>query len=214
MKRMTGLLVFCLSSWLAIPAHAGKAAGGKTPEEAFDHLVTAAKSGDMKDFLSHLSKDSQKVLTGSVLVGVVAMREYADLFKKAGKEFDIKPITALLDKHKVDTASVAATLKKLEGAGKGDPKSAVTLVMRLADELKEPAGFFADAVDVMRVVAKDRGPAEKLKDAKLKEVKADGERARGTIENAGRTENIHFVREAGAWKVDILPMILEKAKKE
>jgi hypothetical protein len=52
---------------------------GKTPEQVFNEMVEAAKNEDGKAFMATLTKDSQKVITGTMVVAMMNIKEGEEL---------------------------------------------------------------------------------------------------------------------------------------
>jgi hypothetical protein len=62
---------------------------GKTPEQVFNEMVEAAKNEDGKALMATLTKDSQKVITGTMVVAMLEMKEGEAILKKHAIDVDL-----------------------------------------------------------------------------------------------------------------------------
>jgi len=185
----------------------GKSGGGSTPESAFNNMAEAAKKDDIRGFMSNMTKDSQKFMVGSMVVTAAGMKQASAFIK-----MDTKEIEAVLSKHGVDDAEVMVKLKSIKG--RDADADAVAGAGELASMVKDGPGFVADINEAMKKMGKGKesSPAQDFKGNKLSDVKIAGEKATGKIEKDGKTQDIHFAKEDGAWKIDIVPMIEAQMK--
>lgn len=183
----------------------GKSGGGATPEAAYNNMVEAAKKEDMKGFMTNLTKDSQNMMVGGLVISSAMMKSTA---KFTG--MDTKEIDAVLTKHGVTEDAVMAKMKDAKGAD--DP---VSVAAPLAAMVKDGPAFVSDSFAVMKKMGKgmEKSPADEFKNTTLKDVKVTGDTATGKMEKEGKTQDIHFAKEGGAWKIDIMPLVREKMKK-
>lgn len=208
MRGVIGTLIVVGALALCGTTRAGK--GAAKPEEAFQAMVEAAKKEDMKALLSTLTKDSQKVLTGSMVAMAVGMKQVAKILGG-----DPKEIGDILTKHDVKDEKVIEEMKKVEGTDKKtSPKDIVEALRKLADHVKDGPTFSGEVVAALKKLGKKGpdDPIKELREATLKSVKTEGEAARGEAVIGGKNKDIHFVREDGAWKVNLVPMILAELK--
>lgn len=148
-------------------------------------------------------------MTGSLLAAAVGIKQFAAFTKE-----DPKEIEAVLTKHGINEATVMEKMKSMGGPGAGKD-AALTGATELAAMVKDGPGFVSDVFAVMKKMGKGKGgdsPADTFKNAKLSDVKVEGDRATGKAEIEGRTRDIQFAREDGAWKIDIVPLFMEKMK--
>lgn len=193
-------------SCLIMGAGCGGSGGGKTPDEAFQNMVEALKKEDMRGMMVNLTTGSQKFITGSIASALIGMKQFAPLSK--GK-IDAKAIDEVLKRHSVDEAKAMAAMKSLEASGK-DIEKVLEVVNNIAAPVSDGPGFVDDAFKVMKGMKGPNNPLDIGTDAKLKDVTIDGDKAKGKVETAKRTEDIYFTKEGGAWKVDLIPMLRAK----
>lgn len=190
-----------------------KAGGAKSPEEAFQAMTKAAAKEDIKDMMASLSKDSQKVFTGHMVAMGVSMKQ---LTKFLG--VDPTELNNALKKHDINDEKILAQMKALEGPGKkADPEAILKGIRALGDLPKDPAAFSAEVLKALKKFDKTGkdDPIKELAGAKLKEekIKAEKDAAKAVVVLAGMEKEIHFVLEEGAWRVNLVPMILAELKK-
>jgi hypothetical protein len=172
-------------------AGCGKTAeSGKTPEQVFNEMVEAAKKEDGKALMATLTRDSQKVITGTMVVAMMNMKEGEEVLKK----------------HAINVDLVG---EKFAG---GDPATAMKSMRDIADLVKDAPGFVHDTIPVMKKVDPKNSPATGMSSAKIKDVKVEGDKAKGTAEIEGKTYELPFVKEDGMWKIDMVPLMTGMAK--
>jgi hypothetical protein len=168
----------------------GCARSGKTPEQVFNEMAEAAKNEDGKAFMATLTKDSQKVITGTMVVAMMNTKEGEGIVKK----------------HAIDVDVVGEKMVS------GDPAAAMKSMRDIADLVKDPPGFVHHTLAVMKKVDPKNSPATGMSGAKIKDVKVEGDKAKGTAEIEGKTYELPFLKEDGTWKIDMVPLLTEMAK--
>jgi hypothetical protein len=164
---------------------------GKTPEQVFNDMVEAAKKEDGKALMATLTRDSQKVITGTMVVRMMNVKEGEEVLKK----------------HAINVDRVGEKL-----AGGGDPATTMKSMRDIADLVKDPPGFVHDTISVMKKVDPKSSPATGMSGAKIKDVKVEGDKAKGTAEIEGQTYEFPFLKEDGMWKIDMVPLLTGMAK--
>jgi hypothetical protein len=166
---------------------------GKAPEQVFNEMVEAANKEDGKALLATMTKDSQKVITGSMVLAMMNI-------PKEGE--------AVLKKHAIDLDVVG------EKQASGDADAAATLksLRDIADLVKDGPGFAHDSIPVLKKVDPKNSPTTGMSGAKIKDVKVEGDKAKGTAEIEGKTYELPFLKEEGTWKIDMVPLLTAMAK--
>lgn len=166
---------------------------GKTPDQVFNEMAEAAKNEDGKAFMATLTKDSQKLFTGMMVVAMFEM-------------FETKEAVDTLKKHAIDVDLVGDKLERQD----------LTTLMKslrvIADLVKDHPSFVHDTIAVMKKVDPTSSPATGMSGAKIKNVKVEGDKAKGTAEIEGKTFEFPFLKEDGTWKIDMAPLLTEMAK--
>ncbi|MFO0964336.1 MAG: hypothetical protein U0793_01940 [Gemmataceae bacterium] len=188
----------------------GGGGGGKSPEDAFNNMVEAAKKEDMRAFMSNLTKDSQNMMTGGSVAALVGLKQAAAFIP--GGKVDPKEIEAILTKHGVNEGKAMESMKALGGAGKPSSADILAAMRTLSTSVKDGPAFVDDSLKALKKIGKggEMNPAEQLKGAKISDVKVTGEKATAKVEMAGKSENLHFAKEDGSWRIDLIPLIEEK----
>ena len=209
LSRSVALLV--LGFFLAAPAYTGDEKG-KSPEDVFKAVVAAMKKQDMKAIMSHLTRDSQSVIAGFMLI--VAWSEPSD---KRGEEAR-KAFEDVLKRHGISSDDALRKIPKdrwdafVELARDNFPKNIVAWGETVKDK---PA--FVD--DVLKLATKYEGwktteSSKWIDETKIKDVKIDKDQAKGesnmpNFVNSERIQDVYFKLENGVWKIDLVRMIQE-----
>jgi hypothetical protein len=93
-----------------------------------------------------------------------------------------------------------------------DPAATMKSMRDIADLVKDPPGFVHDTIAVMKKVDPKNSPATGMSGAKIKDVKVEGDKAKGTAEIEGKTFELQFLKEDGTWKIDMVPLLTEMIK--
>lgn len=198
---------------LGMLAHSGNAhaGGAKSPEEAFKAMTKAAEARDAKAFLGNLTSDSQKILTGAMVTMAAAMKQSAGFLGGDPKDFD-----NLLTKHKINADKVMAGITMGDAFLKKDGKAIMEIMKSFAGQVADQAVFLGDVLEVMRRQEKlkfgQKHPFDEMRNATLKDLSVTGNTAKGQMTTSSQTQEVHFVREASGWKVDLMPMFMKAFK--
>jgi hypothetical protein len=189
-----GLLTGCSNS--------GGSGGGATPEETFKSAQAAAEKNDYKAFMSTMTPESQETYAGMIAFGGAMVQAFAGLGGPEGAE-DAKKVKEVLDKHGL----TEETLKKADPTA-ADP---IAGMKSLVEPVKDKPAFVADMMAALKSSKdfKDKSPLQK--GTTLKDVKIDGDSAKGTIETEveGKKESspIGFKKIDGKWLIDLTETI-------
>lgn len=184
------------------------AGGAATPEETFKLAQAAAEKGNWKGVVVHMTPESQEMFAGGLAFAGVMMQAFAELGGPEGAK-EAQKIKAVLAKHGLTEAA----MKKLEGDD--SVKNPEEAIKKIVAPIKDRGAFIGD---MMTAFKDTKGFKENdspiSKDAKLKDVKIDGNNAKGTVEfekNGEKTEDpIAFKKVNGKWLLDLT----EAMKKE
>jgi hypothetical protein len=212
MIRLCWFLIPCLAVVLGfVPPARAQEKGAKsfaTPQEAFDAAVAAVHKKNMKGALEVLTDESRDAMTGTVIFVGSMIIAFSEIDPKEKEK--VKELKDIFAKHGVTEDA----LKKLKDSGPGpnfDPKTDSEAMKKAMGELghvvkKDRAGFVAE---VFGFLAKQPGSHEALlfDNAKLEDLKIDGNHAKGTIASKenGQTkrEPIEFKKVGKGWKIDL-----------
>jgi len=193
----------------ALAFGAGTTAGEKTPEAAFSAMHDAYHKKGVKEYLSHVTPESQKTLAGGMVTSFFGFRKYVNSLKDKNPD-----AVALLDgitkRHALDEVKIKTFMDDDKGNKTAD--ALIAKLYALAELVKDPQAFVADVVTTLNRI---EGPFPPLAlipfGATVKDVKISGNTARGTMhyrfERVDRTETVYFQRDAVGWKIDFLPGI-------
>jgi hypothetical protein len=200
--RFLTTAIFAVGAIGLLTGCSGGGAGGATPDETFKNAQAAAEKNDYKTFMSTMTPESQDTYAGMVAFGGAMVQAFAGLGGPEGAE-DAKKVKEVLDKHGLTEESLK----------KADPTAAdpIAGMKSLVEPVKDKPAFVADMMAVMKSTKdfKDRSPLQK--GATLKDVKIDGDSAKGTIETdvEGKKESspIDFKKVDGKWLIDLTETI-------
>ncbi len=170
----------------------------KTPNEVFAAAQEAQKKEDFKAFYECLTPDSQKLMTGQVVLTGAMLKGLAALDKtgKAGEA--VKALEVVFKKHGVTEES----LKNIPPAK--DAKDAAKTLRSLAALVKDPPTFFGDFITTMNKVNGQKGKPP-FTDATLAEVKVTGDKAAAMIvhkaDGKEHKEPAEFQKVGMSWKI-------------
>jgi hypothetical protein len=187
-------------------------AGGdkdKSPEDVFKSYATAVKKDDVKAMMSHLTRDSQAGAAGSLyLVGMLDRGFYGfmndKISDKQKKEYRAA-IDAVFNRYGL---SDDALMRVFEKNQKKDSMTDEKQFMAIGELVKDKAGFVTEILKVSEDGQKYSGAFNEIGAAKMKEVKIDGQQAKGLVTFPGadgkeKTATVYFKLENGDWKIDL-----------
>jgi len=190
-----------------------KPAQNATPQAAFDAAKAALDKKDYQAFCTNLTPESRDAMAGGMVVAGVMMEQFAGLAAAFGGGGDAKeaeeklaPIREALKKHGVDKEAVQNNMQELQGQASTDPKA----VAKLAEPIKDKNAFIADMMSAFEKMGDGEQDETPLSgDAKLVDVKEDGDTASATIvmtkDGAETKEPISFKKIDGTWLIE-MPM--------
>ncbi len=201
-------------------AAGGTGATYRTPEEVFEAAKKAIAREDWKGVCATFTDNTRDMLAGGLAMMPLMAKGFAKL---AGEDKEkemlekIKPLTDVLAKHGLTDA----VLKKMEKQGDKGEKGEEAIrkgLKRLVGPIKDRCAFIAEMITVLKKAdgkgLKD-GPLPK--DAELKDLKVDGDHAKGTVVSTvsgkEKRDPIEFRKIGGSWKID-LPLQIGKGLKK
>ncbi len=228
------LLILATLATTAAAVSAGDERRGKaytTPQEVFDAAKQAVAMDNWKKAFECLTPESRDLLTGTVVLVGAQMEKSA--LAEMGKAKDdetkafvrkiikamLEPITKVYTKHGL-TEDV---LKKLEGAdinllapnkGKPDWKKLKPALVKAAKQVKDQPAFLGEWMQAMKKLLKAFGQGGDAalfdvfpKDARLEDVKIEGDIAKGFIvgkkRGRERREPIEFKKDQRGWLIEL-----------
>jgi hypothetical protein len=206
MKRLIGVLgglalLFC--------SGCGQQGGGaKSPDDAFKAWTEAAGKEDFKAFASLLTKDSRSALAARFMMELTN-----DLRVNQNNHDRVQTIESLLKRHGLTERAIED--KEAKASEAPDNKASAKEVIALGEMAKDRIGFLDDTLRTLKKLAPlEKNPLEGVSTGTLKDVKVDGDSATGkataTIAGAEKTDTVHFRKEDGAWKIDLIPELEAK----
>jgi hypothetical protein len=200
-------------------AVAGGGATYRTPEEVFEAAKKAIAREDWKGFCATLTDDSRDMLAGGLAMMPLMAKGFA---KFAGEEKEkeilakLKPLTEVLNKHGL-TEETLNKMKDEKPAGL-DPEAIRKGLKRLVSPIKDRCAFVAEMAAALKKMGgkKDQG-APLPKDAELKDLKIEGDKAKGVVvskaDDKEKRDPIEFRKVGGGWKIE-LPIQIGKGLKK
>jgi hypothetical protein len=175
----------------------------KTPEEVFDASKAAAKKGDLKGFFALVEPDSVKQLSAGLAIAGVNLRNLAATGKVKKEVY--QPILDVMDKHGL---TADATKKVKPDPMEKDPEKVLKAAKPLLELIKDKPAFAADVLKAFQKASgKDDADFKVLANAKLKDLKINGDKATGTVVNTidgeEKKDPITFVKVGKGWMMKL-----------
>ena len=150
------------------------------------------------DIASHRDRDGEsQIVIDDWKTGQVSPASFHQLFQYA--------ILALRKWQDADSIKVRLNWLR-EGWSDELEFTSAEIMKKLAAPIKDKPAFIADMLDALEEMGSEESKGMSLGDATLKDVKIDGDTAKGTIVKKGdKEEPIHFQKIDGGWLVE-LPM--------
>lgn len=165
---------------LALLASCGKG-GGSTPEAAYNNAKQAVQDKNWRGLYNACDPEAVEVL----ILGSMMGAGFATMSNKDAKA-ELDEITK---KHGLPENKAPM--------GGGDMKAAAKEALK---DVKDKPGLFADLMAFMEKHMKDQGGMKNEMTGDIKDVKIEGETAKGTVTRAdGKSSEIRFVRRNGLW---------------
>jgi hypothetical protein len=178
-----------------------------TPQAAFEAAKKAAVQKDYRAVFGALTEDNRDAFAGLMVIMGSFVKEIGAKFAKTDEDKEkVKKIETVLDKHGVtpEMTQEAMTLAK-EMQGK-DPAEVLPVMRKLIKPLKDRVGLVSEMMSLTDQEKKG-SPFEELKTAQLKDVKVDGNTAKGKLtmikDGTEKTDPIEFRKEGAGWKIHI-----------
>ncbi len=176
------------------------AVGGATPQETFDAAVAATKKEDWKGLCGLMTKDSQDMMAGGVAMGGMMMQA---VFELGGEDEQAaaKKVMAALQKHGL----TEKFMKELEDDE--SIESPEEGMKKIVTPIKNRPQFIADMMAAFKGAKGFDVDDNPLAGGTLKNLKIDGDSAKGTIEferdGEKKSEPVAFKKVGGKWLMDI-----------
>lgn len=178
------------------------------PEAVFATAKQASQNEEWEKLCSCLTDESRDALAGMTVVAAGLMRGFGQFAALAGPakvqaaQAKMQPVVDVLNKHGLDDA----TLKSMPATGlAGGPPSGDRLQQLLAP-IKDRNRFVGDVIRAMKQVTNQSMPPPFQSDARLEDLKIDGDTATATmIQTVGgkeRREPLKFRKVGISWKID------------
>jgi hypothetical protein len=207
-KRIVG--VVAVAALLLVAQGCGRKKHG-SPQEAFDAAKNAAAKEDYRTFTDCLTPDSQKVMSGVLVLTISMGQGFAAL---GGEELKakLKPLDDVLKKHGVKQEEVGKILKDAKKDGPGVRGA----MLKIAEPIKDHAAFLEDlAAAGKKAGGDDKNQATApFKNAELKDLTVSGDTAKGAmVTSVGGKEKrqpMYFRQVDGGWKIDLVEAVMQK----
>jgi hypothetical protein len=188
----------------------------KGPEDVLKAFAAAMKKEDVKAMMSHVTRDSESRITGMIGLLLSLSKSFSQGFfnhkPTPEEQKHIDAIDAILKRHGV---SEEALLKKL-GNGKEPPtqEEITRNLVAIGESVKDKRAFVAEVMKYYTARLEDTPDIgfdgfKEIGQAKVKEVKIDGQQARSQVTFPGADgkegmATIYFKLESGVWKIDLI----------
>lgn len=173
------------------------AAEYKTPEEVFTAAKAASDKDDWKTFADCLTEKSRNTLAGS-MAGLALMVKPAP---GQPSKLNYQPVQAVLNKHGL-TDDV---IKGLHQREKGFSEK-LTAFKLLGETIKDRGTFIVDVMSAFIEMVPGKKSPSPLTGAELKDLKVEGDTARGTLvtTKAGTEKRypIEFHKSGNSWRIE------------
>jgi hypothetical protein len=180
------------------------AAPAATPEAIFKQAQAAGEKQDFKALGACMTKEGRDAMAGMMAFAGMMMQAFAELGGEEGKKAG-QAIKTVFDKHGL----TEGVLKKLEGEANPmeDPAKAIAALVK---PIKDRDAFLGDMMKALNSLGQGKASDDMpfTKDAKLSDVKIDGDKATGKVafktkKGDEKSEDIEFKKEGGGWKIHI-----------
>jgi hypothetical protein len=214
-----GLVLLVATVLLVAPARAD-GDQGKSPEDVLKSFAAAVKKDDVRAMMSHVTRDSQSHIAGSIGLVASFVKAFAGgifgqktLSPEDQKRIDT--IDAIMQRHGVSDA----LLKKPWGNGKepSTDEERTRILVDFGESVKDKPAFVLAMLklgpgrldDTIRFADVDYRWFQDIGEAKVKDVKIDKQQAKSQVTFTGadgkeKTGTIYFKLESGAWKIDLI----------
>lgn len=179
--------------------------GYDSPQAVWDAAKKAEKDKDGETFIKCFDADTQNILAaGMVFTGMFAT-SMSKFDKKAAEK--MKPVQDVMNKHGL-TEDFLKKAQKDKPKG-NTPEDLMKAMLKLTEPIKDKAAFFVEMTKAMDAASdkKKQKDDHMIADAELKDVKIDGDKAKGKMvgKKGGeeKEQPIEFVKESGGWKIHI-----------
>jgi hypothetical protein len=173
----------------------------KTPQAVFEAAFAAQKKGDDRTFIGCLAPWTQRKMAAAVAFSGLHQQFAAQGPKGEKYKEQFKMILAVLDKHGLSHD----VTKKFEGR-LGKEKEQEAIIRELGGLIKEPVAFFGDLQEAYsRTEPFNRKRDLPAVEAKLTDVKIDGDKATGTailkVDGKEVKHPADFIKVGGGWRL-------------
>ncbi len=208
MKTGSALLIApVLAGLVLVPAcnsSSSRSPSYSSPQEVFNAASGAAAKEDWETFSNCLTEDSRNNVAGMLVISATFMKAFGEMDKTKGKE-RFKPVDDALKKHGVTDEMLKS--KDINPINP-DANAQRQMIAKLAEPIKDKAAFIGDMMRALKQVSDSKNSMTPL-EGELKDVKVDGDTAKGTyVSKKGgkeKSEPIEFRKVDGGWKIE-LPM--------
>ncbi len=197
------LIVVGVFAWSFLFAH-------RSPEAVFQTAKTATENQDWEKFCDCLTPESQDNLAGMLVYGAMMVRSMSGMAAMAGPdkareaEEKMKPVMAVLERHGLDEQTLKESQAETQRAVGGNRQE---MIQKLVSPIKDRGKFVADMINAMREMGQQENATPFQSDARLEDVKIDGDSATGQIvqtkNGVERKDGIRFQKISGRWKIDL-----------
>ncbi len=214
MKRLSTAAVALLVLALAGRSAEAGGKGGKvydTPQEAFKALKEAAGNEDWKTVCTIITDDSLNTMTVGGALGAAFVKDFLGGIAKKDKtgklEQILKDIDGVLKKHGLTEEVLKDINPKVlfDPETTKDPAKTKMVMAKVAGKVKDRCGFLKDLFKALP--SKDGSPLATLAAAEVKDIKVNGDTAKGVLitRKGGKEKEgpIEFRKVGGGWKVEI-----------
>jgi len=205
------LALLALGFFLAAPSHAGDDKN-ESPEDVFKAFAAAQKKEDVKTSMSLLTRDSQSAIAGNTFFAALLDRALFGLMNRHITATQKKEHSTVIDKVLIRHLSEDA-VRRIVQKDKNEAIIDEEKLLAIAGLIKDKPTFVDE---VLEITTKDESMGKKgfpgfveISEAKLQEVKIDGQQAKGEVTLSGadpteRKDAIYFKMESGIWKIDLV----------
>jgi len=208
-------LAYLLVLSLVVAPVIGCGGGGyDSPDAVFNAATDFAKKENWQGFADTLTTESQEAMAGGLAMAGLFMKAFAG-FGGASKDEKTKSAFEDMDKVLSKHGLSEEAMKKMGGEKKKDmsPQEAMA---KIAEPIKDKPQFIADMMGVLTKIDPEKQKVPLNEDAKLTDLKVDGDTAKGTVvtkkDGKEQKQPIAFKKTSSGWKIDIMPMMATAMK--
>jgi len=210
---LRSLSAAALLAALALTVTAAEPKKYDKPEDAFDAMNKAMKDRKWDEVYDVLTPESGEKMLGGILIMTGTFKQFAKLDSTGKLAEKLEPITKAIEKAGVKDSDIEDALKSA-AEKKGDAKAMAEVTKKLVEPVKEKGKLLGEVMNEMEALNPKK---QDIPEAKVKDVKIDGDTATGTtVTKRGDKDEespVTFKKIDKGWRVELPDGLFNKGPK-